>query len=289
MNNEEEYFRLILKQLCRMHGLDFSEYRQRTIKRRLARRLALTGAGSYREYLDILQKTPREYNHLLHDLTIRLSRFFRNPYVFDRLQNEVFPDILRSKKEHGRNVLRIWCAGCAFGDEAYSVAITLVEFLKRKKEKTDDYDITIFGTDIDEETLEKARLGEYDGNAVKEVKKGILNEYFFVSGNYYRVINSIKALVNFTTHDLTSKTHMSPPSGIVANYDLILCRNTLIYFSIPLQEKVFINLFNSLNPGGYLILGRAESIPKDLENFFILKNSKERIYKKLRPPSLSLP
>jgi len=280
MNNEEKYFRLILKQLCRMHGFDFSEYRQSTIKRRLARRMAFTGAGSYREYLDILQEMPQEYNHLLHDLTIKLSRFFRNQYVFDRLQNEVFPDILRSKKKHDQNVLRIWCAGCAFGDEAYSVAITLVEFLKRKKEKTDDYDVTIFGTDIDEETLEKARLGEYDGDAVKEVKKGILDEYFFVSGDYYRVVDSIKILVSFTIHDLTSETHMSPPSGIVANYDLILCRNTLIYFSVPLQERVFLNLFKSLNPGGYLILGRSESIPKNLEDSFILKNPKERIYKK---------
>ncbi|MBW2345714.1 MAG: protein-glutamate O-methyltransferase CheR, partial [Deltaproteobacteria bacterium] len=253
MNSEDKYFRLILKQLCRMHGFDFSEYRQSTIKRRLARRMAFTGAGSYREYLDILQEMPQEYNHLLHDLTIKLSRFFRNQYVFDRLQNEVFPDILRSKKEHDQNVLRIWCAGCAFGDEAYSVAITLVEFLKRKKEKTDDYDITIFGTDIDEETLEKARLGEYDGDAVKEVKKGILDEYFIVCGDYYRIVDSIKILVSFTIHDLTSETYMSPPSGIVANYDLILCRNTLIYFSMPLQERVFLNLFKSLNPGGYLI------------------------------------
>ncbi len=281
MNNEEKYFRLILKQLCRMYGVDFSEYRQSTIKRRLARRMAFTGAGSYHEYLDMLQEMPQEYNHLLHELTIKLSRFFRNQYVFERLQNEVFPDILKSKKEHDRNVLRIWCAGCAFGDEAYSVAITLVEFLKRKREKTDDYDITIFGTDIDEGTLEKARLGEYDGDAAREVKKGILDEYFLVSGDYYRVVDSIKALVSFTIHDLASETHMSPPAGVVTSYDLILCRNTLIYFSVPLQERVFLNLFKSLNPGGYLILGKSESIPKNHEDSFIIKNQKEKIYKKI--------
>lgn len=161
------------------------------------------------------------------------------------------------------------------------MAITLVEFLKKKREKTDDYDITIFGTDIDEESLEKARLGEYDGDAVKEVKRGILDEYFFVSGDYYRVVDSIKALVSFTIHDLASETHMSPPAGVVTSYDLILCRNTLIYFSVPLQERVFLNLFKSLNPGGYLILGKSESIPKNHEDSFIIKNQKEKIYKKI--------
>ena len=160
------------------------------------------------------------------------------------------------------------------------MAITLVEYLKRKKEKTGDYDITIFGTDIDEETLQKARLGVYDKEAVKEVKMGMLDEYFHVKGDHYQVIDSIKALVNFTIHDLTSERHICPPAGVVTNYDLILCRNTLIYFSIPLQERVFSNLFRSLNRGGYLILGRSESIPKDLEGSFVLKNRKKRIYQK---------
>ena len=281
MNNEDKYFRLILKKLFKMYGFDFSEYRESTIKRRLARRMAYTGAGNYRDYLDILQERPQEYSHLLNDLTIKLSRFFRNQDVFERLQHEIFPDILRFKKEHAQNALRIWCAGCAFGEETYSVAITLIEYLKRGKEKIDDYDITIFGTDIDEETLEKARLAVYDKEAVKEVKKKILDEYFSVCGDYYQVVGSVKALVSFTIHDLTSERHISPPAGVVTNYDLILCRNTLIYFSISLQERVFSNILRSLNLGGYLILGRSESIPKNLEDSLVLKNLKERIYQKI--------
>ena len=280
MNKQEKDFRLILSKLYKMYGLDFSKYREGTIRRRLARRMAFTGAGNYQDYLDILEERPQEYGHLLRDLTIKSSRFFRNQYVFERLQNEIFPDLFRQKKEEGKDVLRIWCAGCAFGEETYSVAITLVEYLKRKSEKAGDYDITIFGTDIDEEALGKARLGLYEKEVVKVVKKRILDEYFLVREDHYQVINSIKFLVSFTTHDLISEKYISPPAGVVTNYDLILCRNTLIYFSIPLQERAFSNLFTSLNRGGYLILGRSESIPKDLKGSFVLKNRKERIFQK---------
>ncbi|MBW2632481.1 MAG: protein-glutamate O-methyltransferase CheR [Deltaproteobacteria bacterium] len=279
MIDQEKKFGLILSKLRKTYGFDFSQYRMGTIRRRLARRMAFTGADSYRDYLDILEERPQEYGHLLNNLTIKVSRFFRNQYVFERLQKEILPDLFRQKKEGAKHVLRIWCAGCAFGEEVYSVAITLVEYLKKKK-KIGNYDITIFGTDIDEETLEKARLGIYDEDAVREVKKGILDEYFHVKGDHYQVVDSIKSLVSFTIHDLTSERYICPPAGVIANYDLILCRNTLIYFSVPLQEKVFSNLSRSLNRGGYLILGRSESIPKDLENFFDLKNRKKRIFQK---------
>jgi len=121
---------------------------------------------------------------------------------------------------------------------------------------------------------------------VKEIKRKILDSYFLSnhpiiqSSNSYFVVDSIKNMVSFSKHDLTSETNISPPAGIVANYDLILCRNLLIYFSEPLQKRAFSNLFNSLNPGGYLILGRSESIPKHLEPFLITQNSQHRIYKK---------
>jgi len=280
MNDQEKDFRLILSKLCKMHGFDFSQYREGTIRRRLARRMSFTGAGDYRDYLKILEEKPQEYGNLLNDLTIKLSRFFRNQYVFERLQNEILPDLFRQKKEGAKHVLRIWCAGCAFGEEAYSVAMALAEYLKRRREKVANYDITIFGTDIDEGALEKARFGVYDEAAVREVKKGVLDKYFHAKGDHYRVVDSIKSLVSFTIHDLTSERYICPPAGVIADYDLILCRNTLIYFSAPLQERVFSNFLRSLNRRGYLILGRSESIPKDLEDLFVLRNRKKKIYQK---------
>lgn len=280
MDSRENEFKLILLKLNKMTGFDFSQYREGTIRRRLARRMSVTGTVDYRGYLEILEENPEEYDQLLKTLTIKVSRFFRNQHVFEKLQNGLFPDLFRQKEEKGTDALRIWCAGCAFGEEVFSVAISLSEYLKKNGAKFGNYDVTIFGTDIDEETLEKARLGVFGKESVKEIKQGILDEYFFVKKDQYRLVESIKSLVSFTIHDLTSKKHLCPPAGVVANYDLILCRNTLIYFTVPLQKRVFSSLFRSLNHGGYLLLGKSESIPKHMESLFVLDNQKDRIYQK---------
>ena len=280
MKAQENEYELILSNLYKMSGFDFSQYREGTIRRRLARRMAVTGTVDYRGYLEILEGKPQEYGCLLEILTIKVSRFFRNHHVFEKLREELFPDLFRQKEEERTTALRIWCAGCAFGEEVYSVAISLMSYLEEKGENPANYDITLFGTDIDDETLEKARLGIYGKEAVKEVKQEILDTYFLAEKDRYRLKESIKSLVSFTLHDLTSKKYLCPPAGVVANYDLILCRNTLIYFSAPLQERVFTNLYRSLNRGGYLILGKSESVPKHLENLFVLDNRKNRIYQK---------
>lgn len=292
--NEEKHLNLIFKGLSARHDIDFSRYREGTIKRRLARRMAATGCDNYKDYFYCLEKDPREYGRLLRDLTIKVSRFFRNRAVFEILSDTIFPDIMSAKESKNDSTLRIWCAGCSFGEEVYSVAITLVEYLKKRGKKTDDYNISIFGTDIDDEALERAKAGVYDAEAVKEIKREILNTYFILSKAphawsltgiishlpSFLVLDLIKNMVSFSRHDLASETKMSPPAGIVANYDLIFCRNLLIYFSEPLQERGFSNLFNSLNPGGYLILGKSESIPNYLKSFLITQNSRHRVYKK---------
>jgi len=279
---------LIFKGLRARCGIDFSHYRQNTIKRRLARRMAVTGCNNYSDYFSYLEKNPEEYEQLFKDLTIKVSRFFRNRAVFEILSDKIFPDIMSAKESKNDSTLRIWCTGCSFGEEVYSVAITLVEYLKKYEKKIANYSISIFGTDIDGEALKRARAGVYDDEAVKEVKREILNIYFssnhpiIQSSNSYMVIDSIKKMVSFSEHDLVSKTKISPPTGIVANYDLILCRNLLIYFSKPLQKRAFSNLFNSLNPGGYLVLGKSESIPKHLESVLVPQNPRHsRVYKKI--------
>ena len=301
--NEEKYLKLIFKGLLLRHDIDFFRYREGTIKRRLARRMAATGCDDYKHYFNYLEKDRKEYSRLFKDLTIKVSRFFRNRAVFKILSDRVFPDIISAKEIKNNTVLRIWCAGCSFGEEVYSVAITLVEYLKEHGKKTDDYNISIFGTDIDDKALERAKAGMYGAEDVKEINKEILDSYFvfanatdtrhlkgftrfsqpFNHSNFpsYIIINFIKNMVSFSRHDLTSKTRISPPTGIVANYDLIFCRNLLIYFSRSVQKRAFSNLFNSLNPGGYLVLGKSETIPKDLEPFFATQNSRHRVYKKI--------
>ena len=278
---------LIFKELHARHGIDFSRYRESTIKRRLARRMAITGCDNYSDYFYCLEKNQEEYGRLFRDLTIKVSRFFRNMAVFEILSDKIFPDIINAKESKNDNTLRIWCAGCSFGEEVYSVAITLVEYLKKRGKKIADYNISIFGTDIDGKALERARAGVYGPEAVKEIKKKILDSYFssnhpiIQSSNSYLMVDVIKNMVSFSEHDLTSETKISPPTGIIANYDLILCRNLLIYFSEPLKKRAFSNLFKSLNPGGYLILGKSESIPVYLKPHLIPQNPRYKIYKKM--------
>ena len=190
------------------------------------------------------------------------------------------PDLFKAKEKKRDRTIRIWCAGCAFGEEPYSVAITLAEYLKKKKKAT-YYHVNIFGTDIDEDALVKARAGVYDLASVAEVKKGILDKYFiYGADNSYRVVDSIKDAVIFCHHDIASQKRRSPAAGIVANYDLIFCRNLMIYFSAPLQDRAFQNIFNSLNPGGYLFLGKSEFIPESLETFLTRKYPGKKIFKK---------
>ena len=142
--NDSKYLEVIFKGLHEKYGVDFSLYRESTIKRRLARRMAATDSDNYLDYFYTLEKEPGEYENLLRTLTIKVSRFFRNQHLFQTLYDDIFPDIMNAKIINNDNTLRIWGAGCAFGEEIYSVTITLLEYLKKKRKSIDDYDISIF-------------------------------------------------------------------------------------------------------------------------------------------------
>jgi len=270
---------ILLRKVMEQTSYDFSQYRHGTIKRRIFKRLLATGVSDCKAYMHLLDQHPEEYQRLIRELTIKVSCFFRNPYVFELLNRIVLPEIFRKKERQHEPVIRVWSAGCAYGEEAYSIAMLLVEYLKGKKKDLSDYSISIFATDIDEDALTKAKLAVYEEDALLEVKKRFLDRYFVYNGRYF-VNNEIKDLVCFCRHDLTSSRQIAPPVGIVHNYDLILCRNTLIYFSFSLQRRVMLNLLRSLNPGGFLVLGEAESVLKEFEPFLALKDQRARIYQK---------
>jgi len=278
MNFEEKELKIILKKLKEKTGYDFSQYRQGTIKRRIAKRLWTIGVKDIQTYITILERDLNECKRLIQELTIKVSQFFRNPYVFEILNIMILPEILEIKKKQKDCMIRIWSAGCAYGEEAYSIAMLLMEYFKQKK-IFNDYKISIFATDIDEKALIKAKQGIYDEEAVLEVKKKFLDKYFIYNG-LYKVTDEIKQLVNFYEHDVTSQRQIAPPGGVICNYDMILCRNLLIYLSDPLQKRVISNFSKSLNPGGYLILGESEYIPKEFEEIFILKDRHGKIYQK---------
>lgn len=270
--HENSDLQSILGILCEQHAIDFSLYKPGSLKRRINLRLLATGILDYAAYRRYLAEHPEEIDLLLAALTITVSHFFRNPLVFEVLRELVIPELIECAPIGG---LRIWCAGCARGEEAYSLAILMREICVREAA---DFPISILATDIDEAALAFAEQGCYQEEALAEVKKRYLDSCFRAEGDTYRVREDIRAVTNFARHDLT--TCQPPRAGIFFDYQLIFCRNTLIYFNRDLSDRVVGFLARGLAPGGYLVLGEAETIPTDLSRQFREIIPHTRIYRK---------
>ena len=225
--------------------------------------------NSFADYLYILEHNPQEYDKLLDTITINVSEFFRNRETFNAVSRIVIPAIIKRKRRLASHILRVWSAGCATGEEPYSLAIMFNELFVKKLA---DLTTTIYATDIDEKVIEKAKRGEYEAGAVSEVDERILKRYF-KHNLKYELKEGIKQMVRFKHHDLISD---NPPGHL----DIILCRNVLIYFSRDLQMRLFDKFCEALNRGGYLILGKTESLAGESAGLFQPVSNRERIYKK---------
>jgi chemotaxis protein methyltransferase CheR len=217
----------------------------------------------------VLKKDLSEYDRLFDALTINVTNFFRDKSTYRVIKETVVPELVSSKKKQGRKIIRVWSAGCASGEEPYSMAIL---FHKILGDKINDFLISIHATDIDEVSLDKAKSGEYEAGAVSEVDETILKRYF-KRNLKYELKEEIKQMVMFTRHDLISDRPL-------AHLDVILCRNVLIYFSRDLQMRLFDKFCEALNRGGYLILGKTESLAGESAGLFQPVNIRERIYRK---------
>jgi len=247
----EGIFEQILSHLRTATGVDFSEYRPTTMKRRIARRMALHKHESHTDYLRLLQSNPAEIDSLYRDMLINVTSFFRDPDVFEALKTTVFPQILKGKS--AENPVRIWVPGCSTGQEAYSIAMALLEFLDQHGAPPA---IQIFGTDInDEAAVEKARPGVYPPSIEAEVSPGRLQRFFIKVDGGYRIGKAIRDLCVFARQDVTS----DPP---FSRLDLISCRNLLIYLAPALQHRIIPTFHYALNPDGFLLLGPAETVGK---------------------------
>ncbi len=275
MENDEQY-KFLLDKIMRNTNIDFSEYRPQFFKRRLQHRFHSAGCNNYWEYISLLNKDPREYDRLIEALTIKESYFFRDMEVFELLENVVVPEIVSQKQTERAKKIRAWSCGTATGQEAYSIAILFREVLGNRIK---DFDIKILGTDIDKDALEKAPWGSYDKRALRKMGPHILFKYFTQFQDRYVVSDRVRVLVSFKRHDIVS--------GIQKRgMDLVLCRNLLIYFEKELQEQVLHNLHTALNPGGFLILGKTESLTEQMRDYFEVIDLNERIYRK--EPALSV-
>jgi chemotaxis protein methyltransferase CheR len=251
----------LLKYIETNTGFKCQNYKEKPLIRRLRVRMRALDIGDFPAYLAHLRNDPGEFKRLVEVLTINLSYFFRNPETFDYLRDEVVPAL------KDRSQLVLWSAGCAQGEEAYSLAIMAAE--SGILDKT-----LIYGTDIDGRAIERAKVGVYSPIALQYVAGEIKNKYFrAVSGNY-EVVDKLKKSVRFLTHDIFVRPDFEP-------CDLILCRNVLIYLDRNAQSTVLKNFFDHLNPRGYLAIGKVElllGIPE--VRLFQIVNRTEHIYAK---------
>ncbi|SEJ35727.1 two-component system, chemotaxis family, CheB/CheR fusion protein [Dyadobacter sp. SG02] len=263
-DNVAGFIALINQQL----PLDFSDYKQATILRRIKRRAAYNNFENLKNYLEFAKRSPKEIDTLAKDFLISVTAFFRDRQAFDYLETRVFPAMIKTL-EPGQEI-RIWVAGCASGEEAYSMAIILSELLGSKAE---EHKVKIFATDIDAAALAHAGKGIYTKAVVATIPKVRLEKYFVPEGDGYKVTAELRRMVIFSRHDLVK----NPP---YCNMNLISCRNLLIYMTPVLQQKIYQMLLFGLKPQGFLFLGSSEN-PLPIIRGLEVVSKKFKIYKKL--------
>lgn len=246
-------------------GVDFTHYKQTTLKRRILRRMALYKLEQIEGYVRYLQNNPEEVTALYQDVLINVTSFFRDSEAFDALKSKVFPIIAKDKSPI--SPIRIWVAGCSTGEEAYSIAICLLEFLANQTIKPP---IQIYATDVSEMVIEKARLGIYKHSQVADVTPERLQKFFVQVEGGYQICKFVREVCVFARQNLIS----DPP---FSRLDLITCRNVLIYLGNTLQKKLLPIFHYGLRPTGFLMLGTSETVG-DFLDLFTLVDKKNKIY-----------
>jgi two-component system CheB/CheR fusion protein len=241
-------FRSIMAVLRLTYGVDFSAYKESTINRRLSRRMVVNQIDKLVDYVKLLRSSRTEMDALFNDLLIGVTSFFREPEAFEILKNDVFPAILKDK--NSKATVRVWAPGCSTGEEVYSIAICLSEYLEMNGI---NMSVQIFGTDISERNIEKARAGVYSETIADNVSEARLKRFFSVVNHHYQINKSIRDMCIFAKQDLTR----DPP---FSNLDIVSCRNVLIYFKPSIQRRIIPLFHYALKEKGFLLLGKSESI-----------------------------
>ena len=257
--------------LLRAHtGNDFSLYKKNTMYRRIERRMGIHQIGRISAYVRFLQENPEELHLLFKELLIGVTSFFRDAPEWETLKEEIIPKLL-SDRPSGYP-LRAWVPGCSTGEEAYSLAMVFKEAQERIKPKK-NFPLQIFATDLDQDAIDKARLGAYSENIAADVSPERLRRFFVREENIFRIHKSIREMVIFAPQNLI----MDPP---FTKLDVLCCRNLLIYLTPEVQKKLIPLFHYSLNPGGILFLGNAETVGAFTDQFTVL-DGKSRIYQKV--------
>lgn len=244
-------------------GVDFSDYRPETIENQLRRRMEWLGIDEPRDYLHRLRTDRSEPARLVEDLLIRFSTFFRDPLVFETLAALVLPRLVAARRDC--RALRIWSAGCGAGEEAYSIAILVYEALKREAA---DWSPLIFATDISVEGLRAAKAACYSRESLQQMKLKFIDRYFIEGPDGFKLLDFIRNMVRFSSEDLLAVSRFAPADSVFGGFDMVLCRNVLVYYHPDRQRQVMEKILRSLRPGGCLVLGDCEAATTRLPNGF---------------------
>ncbi len=239
----------LLEYIKRNRGFDFSGYKRPSLSRRITKRMQTLNIENYTEYLDYLEVHQDEFVNLFNTILINVTAFFRDPQVWEYIANEIIPKIISSKEPS--KPIRVWAAGCASAEETYTIAMLLAEALSMEEY---GMRVKVFATDIDHDALTQARHATYSAKDVQSIPPHLLEKYFErVNGSYYTVIKELRRGVIFGRHDLLKDAPIS-------RIDLLVCRNTLMYFNTENQSQILDRFHFGLNDGGFLLLGKAEML-----------------------------
>jgi chemotaxis protein methyltransferase CheR len=275
---EKQKLKYILSILKEQRAFDFTGYHESMLERRVQKRINATNNKKIDDYLEYLNHHPDELDKLIDVFTINVSRFFRNSLSFEYIRKIIIPSIILKKIQANDNSLRVWSASCSYGEEPYSMAILINEFLKKEKISLN---LNIIATDLDKNALKTASAGKYNYDSIKNAKYSIVDNYFTKKDDLFTISPEIKEMVQFSFFDLLDKKHSVPPDSIYGEFDIVFCRNVLIYFNLEYQELIFDKLYKSMNKNSYLVLGEAEVPVEAFKNKFKRENRIAKIYKKV--------
>lgn len=265
--NEDELLALLHK-IQRERGFNCLVYKNKCLRRRIAVRMRARGQQTYAGYAELLDHDPPEFDRLLDALTINVTKFFRNPETWQLVEREVVPALFSLP----HRPLRIWSAGCSSGEEPYSLAILLHDWAARQGRAAELERVTIEGTDIDRQSLELARRAEYPELSLTETPADVRVRWFSPAPPFRLRVEALPC-VRFRRHDLIS----DPP---LARCSLILCRNVIIYFDREIQERIFQAFYDALLPGGFLLLGKVETLLGSVRTLFRPIHGRDRLFQK---------
>jgi two-component system CheB/CheR fusion protein len=267
---ESEDFEDLLLMLKETRGFDLTGYKRTTLQRRVGRRMALLNLTSFGEYRDYLELQPDEFGLLFDSMLINVTSFFRDPLAWQALNEKVVPELLSAKSP--KAPVRVWSAGCATGEEAYTLAIVLAEALGPDQFRER---VKIYATDLDEDALQLARAGTYDTRALADVPERLRETYFEPTGSRYAFRRDLRRQVIFGRNDLTRDAPIS-------RVDLLTARNTLMYFNAETQANVIRRFHFALSYPGYLFLGKAEMLLNQTDRFAPV-DLRKRLFRKSSP------